>query len=263
MKLWEATLLCFLAGCATDTMYRESGVSPRLRAETVALAPAQFLHQMQAHPQEEWFEQNSTVGFMLHEGGFVTDKGMGGYTHTKTVSIFENPEYEATIGTLVEGVIRRELQRRGTAPLDVAVKVPEATWVGTTLQEPGDGHDNVNIPYRELVMPSRLDLAGEDANGAALPNGVSAILVPVVTYYYAHNAGWYYGQTWGSTAGCRARVALAIYDDRGRLQSTREFDTRYLSGREYQPNGAEILQLRKQCHEQIEAATIKTLKQAW
>ena len=85
-------------------MYRESGVSPRLRAETVALAPAQFLHQMQAHPQEEWFEQNSTVGFMLHEGGFVTDKGMGGYTHTKTVSIFATSAAGAwMLYTVVQG----------------------------------------------------------------------------------------------------------------------------------------------------------------
>jgi len=244
-------------------MYRESGVAPQLRSESIALAPTQFLHRMQAHDPAELFEQNSTVGYMLHSGGYVVDKGMGGYSHSKEVSIFETAAYEETVASLVDTTIRAELRRRGATPVAVDVEAPRAQWVSAAIQKPGDGHDNVNIPYRELVMPARLPAQAAEANGADVLNGVTTVVIPVVTYYYAHNTGWYYGQTWGSTAGCRARVALVLYDANGRLQGTSEFDTWHLSDSEYQPNGAEILRLQRRCNEQIQEATTQVLKTLW
>lgn len=239
----------------------ERGTPPQLRTETIGLAPTQLLYTLQGHAPESQFEENSTVGFMLHEGGFVVDEGMGGYTHTKTVTLFELDSYAETITGLVASSLRDALETRGAMTRAVEAVVPRAEWLPREAEAPGDGHDNVNIPYRTLRMPATLE--GADGAGFQGPEGVSIVIVPVVTYYYAHNSGWYYGQTWGCPAGCRARVALAMYDAQGTLRATVEFDTRHIEEAEFQPNGVEIAAIRAHCHTQIEDAIERLTKQLW
>lgn len=67
-----------------------------------------------------------------------------------------------------------------------------------------DGRDNVNLP-RGAVRPVPM---------AAAPDATGWVLVPLLRTYYTHNGGWFIGQQYGTMAGARVEVVVALYDAR-------------------------------------------------
>jgi hypothetical protein len=100
---------------------------------------------------------------------------------------------------------------------------------------PLDGRDNQALP--------RFELSPAPWPEAPVPDGAVGLLVPVIVHYYAHNGGWFLGQTYGSARGARARVLWARHAPDGAVEAWGEHEVRVEEHGVFSPNRAQVQDL--------------------
>ena len=201
------SLLALFACTGARHLHVEHADSPLLRPiDAVATAPVQFFDEHVEDP----LASGVFVGNLTFGGGYVTEQVETGQQNaSRTVSMAASDTYRDYAATHLTAAVTLTLNRRSIptvqwAPSDTLIPPKTQARRGT---HPRDGSDNVPLP--------RLDIVATPLPPSALqnvPEGVDAIVVPWVVGYYTHNAGWFTGQTYGTAAGARYRVYLAVHD---------------------------------------------------
>ncbi|MCZ8237648.1 MAG: hypothetical protein O9346_08935 [Leptospiraceae bacterium] len=95
--------------------------------------------------------------------------------------------------------------------------------------------DSVNSPYLIYSFKDSLVIT-------EIPKGKSGLLfIPVVHAYYAHTAGWFRDQTWGTSPGVRLILSLVAYDlSTGKKVSHYLFDEKVIKPVRYSMNTNEL-----------------------
>ena len=177
--------------------------------ESVAVVELQMLHEMEATPQEQWFERGNAVGFIQHRGGYVEPSEAGSRVHSKETVITMNQRFREYLTAWHSTQVTRFSRESGVraTPASLLGTPPVVERSRTFGEVSESGTDNVNIPH--LVFRPQQQWDGAKAYR---DEGNSAVLIPVTAYYYGHNPGWFYGQTWGCSSGARARLLWLLYD---------------------------------------------------
>lgn len=160
-------------------------------------------------PRDAAFLRNEYFGNIRFGGGFIRTGEVALDVRARIVELGFEDAWRADGMRWVEAMIPRVLDAADVrlGPVGPAVApVPER--VRHRGLHPEDGTDNVNLPRYELV-PTALSEA-ERAAAASWP----WLLVPYLRLYYAHNGGWFLGQTSGCMAGARVEAFVVIYDTR-------------------------------------------------
>ncbi|MCB9690562.1 MAG: hypothetical protein H6736_01985 [Alphaproteobacteria bacterium] len=189
------------------------------RVDDLAVAAPVFLED---HVDGDPFRRNAAVGNITFGGGYVTiDEGRGQHNVSKDVVVSEEERYQRQVTDWLADLLPLG------APVEAPVP-PEAREVrGTTSR---DGHDNASLPNVEL-RPVAM---------GPLPRPT---LVPWVVGYYSHNAGWFYGQRWGTGAGARVHVLLVQHGEDGSVLGYMDVDGSRVSERVFSPTEAELQDL--------------------
>jgi hypothetical protein len=211
------------------------------RVTHVALADPILVQDLVDLEDSNPFRSGLYVGNLVFSGGYVTEQQEVGLQNVSKRIDFEAEEtYRDQVGDLVADMLSSALdgQRRVTwqptsLPMD---SVPEQTFRPVRGTHEEDGRDNVCLPRFDLVpepLPPEA-LAG-------LPSGVEAVIVPLVVLYYTHNAGWFLGQTFGSSAGARIRLVTVTYDAKSGVPMGHiDVTTRFLHEEVFQPNSGQL-----------------------
>ena len=200
----------FVFGCSGNTqLVRHQTPLGSSGPESVAIADMQYLHVLEETPHDQWFERGNGVGFLQHRGGFIEPSEAGGRVHSKEVVLSMEERFKDYLEAWHQTQLNRLLREANVGVTgEVALAHPpelERTRLFGAVSE--SGTDNVNIPH----MVFRPEMRWNEAK-AWKDKGHQSVLVPVVAYYYAHNPGWFYGQTWGCSSGARARLVWLLYD---------------------------------------------------
>ena len=202
----------------------------------VAVAPPQFLYQLQKVPSQEIFNKGVSVGFVRHRGGYVREKGVDAYYRSKHIKIEEPERLQKRVKGWTADAVDEALDLREIPRVPMADFSPEIIPLPEQYRKFGeaseDGKDNVNNPYIYFrpakVFKGELPTSARDAN---------AVLIPIVVYAYLHNAGWFIGQEWGCTAGARFRILWLLYSVKDRsLLRWADMDTRVLPNNIFHPD---------------------------
>jgi hypothetical protein len=95
--------------------------------------------------------------------------------------------------------------------------------------------DSVNSPYLSYNFKNKLDNIENFKNKSGL------LFLPVVHAYYAHTAGWFKDQTWGTSPGVRLIFSLVTYDlSSGNKVSHYLFDEKVIKPVRYSMNSTEL-----------------------
>ncbi|RME23080.1 MAG: hypothetical protein D6798_14260 [Deltaproteobacteria bacterium] len=269
-------VLAFTAGCAAhrrDVVLRPG--PPVARPTSVALAPAVLLHagQLELAPggaevrarvftpdQEEAgategdtgsneptpevaalldvFYANYYVGKVWHSGGYEYLPEVGNQVRSLGLRFSQQAAYAAQAQEWTDATMGEVLTERGvswspvTASVESALQPPRRRTVRGT--GPLDGEDNQNLPRFELI-PQPLD-------PGALPEiDADTLLVPIIVHYYAHNGGWFVGQSRGCAAGARFRLLWVLHDSRtGAVRTWGDIAARYVEDYFYTPNDVQL-----------------------
>ena len=228
--------MVFAVGCASHTSTSFDVERPDLRPKLVALAEPVFLNTIAPPAEEEVLWDGSYVGNILFSGGFEVVEREGGLENVSVeVALSQQERYTSQFADVVGGCVREAMGTQGkhwvAADLQEAPPVPTRRNVRGT--EKLDGRDNQPLPRFELT-PGAWDSA------PSLPTGTDALLVPYVIHYYAHNGGWFIGQTYGSAGGARARVFWVLYGPDGRPSGWGDHQARTEDHGKFSPNSQEI-----------------------
>jgi hypothetical protein len=218
MQLLALTLLA----CSTHkNQLHVAGADLPKRSTLTVAEPVYLVDRSDADP----FRENTTVGNVTFSGGYITtNDGRGLHNVSKVVEITREDDYREAVAGWLDGI----LEPTTTVEDPVAPKRIERR--GTAGMATKEGHDNQSLPavdYRPLPM-------------GPLPQPT---LVPWVVSYYTHNAGWFYGQAWGTGAGARVHVLLVAHDTDGSVIGWRGVDGARVSERVFSPSEPELQDL--------------------
>lgn len=229
-------LLSLLAGCAAP-LQSLSRVEKPDRVDLVAVADPVFLADVPGAVDGDVLWAGAWVGDVLFAGGYVEEERDGGLEHrSRDIALGQEETYRRQIRDVVSGCLGDALGPEGRK------------WVAAGAVDPGrvppprrrdmrgtgaeDGHDNQALPRFELT-PGPME-------GVALPAGADALLLPIVVHYYAHNGGWFLGQTYGNSGGARVRLLWTLYGPDGRVLGYGDHQAKYEDHGNFSPNSAEV-----------------------
>ncbi len=165
------------------------------------------------------FRKNAVVGAIFFSGGFVTENdGRGLHNVSKEVSIADRDRYREQVASWLRGVL---------PPTVVVEDPPPPRPILTRGSHPMDGKDNQSLPRFTF----------EPQPTGPLPQPT---IIPWIVNYYAHNAGWFYGQTWGTGAGARIRILLVAHDTSGAVVAHSDLDASRISERVFSPSEPQL-----------------------
>ena len=169
----------------------------------------------------EPFRRNTVVGNVTFSGGFVTEStGEGLFNVSKDIDVSSGEKYRKQVADWLEDALGRP-----SVELDAPPPPPERRERRGTASR--DGHDNVSLPRFELRP-----VAGGTFE--------QPVLVPWVVTYMSHNAGWFFGQEFGTAGGARIRVMLVAYDRDGSVLGYTDVDASRVSERVFSPTGPQM-----------------------
>lgn len=229
-------LLMLGMGCAGHTQTELSLSRPDTRVKVVAVSQPVFVQDLEPAYVEAPLWSGYFVGNVVFSGGFEVVERSGGLENVSVnqeTSLEER--YRGQIGDVVSDCVAEGLGREGRdwvpVSLERAPPLPSRRDVRGTIKQ--DGRDNQPLP-RFSLTPSTWE------GGAPVPSGADALLVPFVVHYYAHNGGWFIGQTYGSAGGARVRVLWALYGADGRVIGWGDHGARTEEHGHFSPNSQEI-----------------------
>ncbi len=178
-------------------------------------------------------ESGVGVGHVLFSGGYETVDGPLGQQNVSVQSQLVGTEGRwPTLAAWLGDAAPRILRHLGeAAPSTPSGALPPP--VGTTRRGTYAAMGSDNAPLPRLAW-TPID------GGADAPRG--RVVVPWVLAGLTHNAGWFLGQTHGSSAGARLRVLFAVYDD-GKVVGYVDCDARVIESELFSPNSVEIDEL--------------------
>ncbi len=238
MRIASLAIVCSLAvACAPKALVR--GSPYKGDPLVVGLAPPVLLHEVPGVVQEDVFLENLFVGNVVFSGGFEVVRADGGLQNRSLhIDLDLQEPYAREIRAMVEDWMIAALDRqkitwqRLDALPDESLPVPQRRDLRGSYDL--EGRDNQNMPVA-LFNPTALRAV------PALPDGIDAVLVPMVVYYYSHNGGWFQGQTWGTHTGARIRVLWSLHDaGGGRLLAWGDHETRQILKSVSSPNSSQL-----------------------
>ncbi len=234
MRCW--LLLPVLSACAGHTSLSFDGQKPDVRTSVIAVAEPVFLQDLQVPDEGDEIWAGSYVGNVLFSGGFHVVERDGGLENVSlSVEQSQQERYRTQVQDVVSQCVFDGMGREGrdwvAADLDVQPPIPTRRNVRGT--DKIDGRDNQPLPRFSLA-------AAPWEGGAPVPNGADALLVPYVIHYYAHNGGWFLGQTYGTSSGARSRVFWALYTADGAAIGWGDHQARTADHGNYSPNSQQI-----------------------
>ncbi|NCG21587.1 MAG: hypothetical protein GWP91_21445 [Rhodobacterales bacterium] len=233
-------LLIALTGCSTSLYrYHSNSTSPLQNpVPAVGIGPVAMAHLVNPIEDVPPAHSGVFVGHVLFSGGVVTQNDEAGQQNVAKVTAASAQEkYTQTVSQHAIQVVIAAAQQRGATP---------STWTTDSLPplvisprrgtHPMDGRDNVPLP-RFTVTPNALD----DGRLATVPPQVDAVVGVYVVHYYSHNAGWFLGQNYGTSAGARYRLFVVTWDAQtGTPLAWTDTTTRFLHENVFQPNSGQV-----------------------
>lgn len=230
-----STLMLLLACSSHVNQLQVLGGPIPANEEMVVAEPVFWEDHLDGDP----FRTNAAVGNILFSGGYVTENdGRGMHNVSKNVEIAEQERYRRQVTDWLAGMLPSTVVAEGLVP-------PKTREVRGSQGGAIDGHDNASLPRLQLQPVA----VGE------LPHPT---LVPWVVSYYSHNAGWFYGQEFGTAAGARVRILLVAYGRDGRVLGHTSIDGSRISERVFSPSEPQLqdllITLEKKVGKRIERA---------
>jgi hypothetical protein len=187
----------------------------------------------------EVFYANNLVGKIWHSGGYDYLVDTGNQVRSIALTFSQQALYASQAQQWADTTFAELLTAAGVAwrplgsTLGPALRPPRRSTLRGT--QPLDGEDNQNLPDYTLE-PQALD-------PSLLPvePGADPILQPILVHYYAHNGGWFVGQSRGCPAGARLRVLWALHDRQsGAVLGWSDCAVRYVEPYFYTPNDNQL-----------------------
>lgn len=238
MRLACLALALALVGCAGHVTTELDYVKPDTKAKVIALAEPVFLADLDGavQPDVEPVWTGTFVGNIVFAGGFEVVEREGGLENVSVnVETSGQERYRRQIVDVTRGCVSDALGREGRDWFSTGLSTPAPTPTRRDVRGTGklDGRDNQPLPRFTLA-------ATPWEGGAPVPDGADALLVPYIVHYYAHNGGWFLGQTYGSAGGARTRVFWALYEPDGRAVGWSDHGARTEEHGRFSPNSQEI-----------------------
>ena len=206
-------LLAFMLvefGCSSQRVNIRAGMAHEgARPGKILVAPLQWFHELEDTNFDSRFDAGNAVGFIHHKDGYIVPSDAGARVRSKTIAVSRESEFSSWLTDWHTRTLKKHFAgsyREPSAGTQVPF-VPTPERIKRLGEVSETGKDNVNIPLINLSPNTFWKEGGELASN----EGADVILVPVVVYFYAHNPGWFHGQTWGSSSGGRARIAWIAY----------------------------------------------------
>lgn len=166
------------------------------------------------------FRENQFVGNLNFEGGIIIDKKDNMRTKSKITTFSREDQFKKRIvKNLKTGIVKIFRKKKlnyvisdlNNLKLENSLTVDESIDYDRkkeTIAE--EGIDNINIPHKKYLFQNLKQSSQllEFLN----KHDVKFIVVPVVEYYYSHNAGWFIDQANGCGLGQRYAVQLHFFD---------------------------------------------------
>ncbi|MCG9875314.1 MAG: hypothetical protein MH321_11075 [Leptospiraceae bacterium] len=154
------------------------------------------------------YETNQYIGFIYFTGGLVREqRDIGVQVSTKTIELKNQKELIEMAENGILNVLESEVKNKFLVSSRITLEKPFQSVKSRKDYNPTEdnGQDNLNNP--RIVYEMEIDRS-------SLPKSSEGdfLIIPIVQYYYAHNAGWFIGQDWGCMAGVRLGVQFLIYD---------------------------------------------------
>jgi hypothetical protein len=233
-------LLLGVGACGPEDILLRSGPPLDVPPAGLALAPPVLLVERLGMEPWEAFHQGYYVGDIWFTGGYEIMPEEDNQIRSVGVELREVGVRQDQARQQVADLFGRVLEERRwvstalSAPVDLAVAAPQRRELRGS--GPFDGRDNQSLPRFDL-SPAPLEVAALPT----LPADTHALLVPLVVHYYAHNGGWFVGQSLGCAAGARLRVLWTLYDAAdGRVLSWGEIGAQFQEPYFYTPNNAQL-----------------------
>ncbi len=175
------------------------------------------------------FRANTVVGNVRfgRDGYIVADTPDGQFNVSKSLTITNRDKYRTQVADWLTGAFDQPL--RPIDDLDLPPVPERRDQRGTSSR---DGRDNISLP-RGIWSP----VPADD------PSWTEPLVVPWVVGYTSHNAGWFFGQTYGTPAGARIHVLLVAYDSDGSVLGWTDVNASRISERNFKPTGPELQDL--------------------
>lgn len=185
------------------------------------------------------FYANHLVGKLWHSGGYDYLVDTGNQVRSIALTFSQQALYASQAQRWADTTFGELLTAAGLSwhPLDrsiaQALRPPQRSMLRGS--QPLDGEDNQNLPDYTL-SPQPLDPALLPAELPADP-----ILQPIIVHYYAHNGGWFVGQSRGCAAGARLRLLWVLHDrTSGEVLGWSDCAARYVEPYFYTPNDSQL-----------------------
>lgn len=185
------------------------------------------------------FYANMYVGKLWHSGGYDLLVETGNQVRSIALTFSRQAQFASQAQQWSDRVFGELLAAAGRTVSPLSQHLGPALVAPKQLavrgSQPLDGEDNQNLPDYTL-SPQPLD-------PAALPAelGPEPILQPIIVHYYAHNGGWFVGQSRGCPAGARLRVLWVLHDRQtGAVLGWNDCAARYVEPYFYTPNDSQL-----------------------
>jgi len=214
--------LLFALACSTHRTHIEVAGEP-IRSTDLAIAAPLFLGDMDADDSDP-FLRNTYVGNLIFSGGFVTENTADGmFNVSKQIEPSNQQKYRGQVRDWLADTL-------GKPNTDLNAPPPPPRRRERRGSTSRDGRDNISLP--------RIDFVPVDGGNFERP-----VLVPWVVSYLSHNAGWFFGQEYGTGAGARIRILLVAYDTDGTVIGWTDVDGSRTSERVFSPTGPQLQDL--------------------
>jgi len=154
------------------------------------------------------YETSQYIGFIYFSGGLVREqRDIGVQVSTKSIDLKNQKDLVEMAENGILSILEEEISNKSIASSKVSLDKPFQSVKSKKDYNPTEenGQDNLNSPRMVYEM---------EINRSSLPKPSEGdfLIIPIIQYYYAHNAGWFIGQDWGCMAGVRLGVQFLIYD---------------------------------------------------
>lgn len=201
----------------------------------------------------EVFYANHLVGKLWHSGGYDFLVDTGNQVRSIALTFSQQATYAAQAQQWADTTFAALLTSAGVAwqalPRSIGPALVPPRRNAVRGSQPLDGDDNQNLPDYTL-SPVALD-------PALLPAelGPKPILQPIIVHYYAHNGGWFVGQSRGCSAGARLRVLWVLHDrQNGAVLGWSDCSARYVEPYFYTPNDSQLQDYLLQAEEEARSS---------